>query len=81
MITSTPERIDQYVKQGLWENKTLHSLLGESRNRYPQMLAVADQPNRIELTGNKSTETILFGARSSQYKFGMRICKSWFNKG
>ena len=51
MITSTPERIDQYVKQGLWENKTLHSLLGESRNRYPQMLAVADQPNRIELTG------------------------------
>ena len=51
MITSTPKRIDQYVKQGLWENKTLHSLLGESRNRYPQILAVADQPNRIELTG------------------------------
>lgn len=51
MITSPPERIDHYVKQGLWENKTLHSLLGESRNRYPQTLAVADQPNRIELTG------------------------------
>jgi cyclohexanecarboxylate-CoA ligase len=54
MITSSPERIDKYVKQGLWENKTLHSLLGESRNRYPQTLAVADQPNRIALTGTNA---------------------------
>ena len=54
MITSTPERIDQYVKQGLWENKTLHGLLRESRNKHPQTLAVADQPNRIELTGTNS---------------------------
>ena len=51
MITSTPERIDQYTKAGLWENKTLHELLAVSRHRYPETLAVADQPNREELTG------------------------------
>ena len=54
MITSTPERIEQYTRLGLWENSTLHSLLRDSCNRYPERLAVADQPNRIELTGTNA---------------------------
>lgn len=53
MITSPSERIEKYTQNGWWENRTLHSLLRERTQQTPDLLAVADQPNRAELTGNQ----------------------------
>lgn len=51
MHTSPQTRIDELTAQGLWGSETLHSLLADRAAAEPDRLAVADQPNRIELTG------------------------------
>ncbi|PLW70273.1 class I adenylate-forming enzyme family protein [Pseudohalioglobus lutimaris] len=55
MITSNPERIDKLTRAGVWGEDTLHQLLTHHVAERPDMLAVADQPNRKELTpGNNA---------------------------
>ena len=55
MITSNPERIDKLTRAGVWGDDTLHQLLTHHVAERPDMLAVADQPNRKELTpGNNA---------------------------
>ena len=54
MITSPQHRIDKYTTRGWWGTDTLHSLLQEAVRKHPDRLAVADQPNREELTGDSS---------------------------
>lgn len=51
MITSSQQRIDDYTARGWWGNDTLHSLLATAAAEYPDRTAVADQPNRDQLTG------------------------------
>ena len=52
MYTSPQARIDELTAQGLWGKQTLHALLAEQAAAHPHSLAVADQPNREELTGD-----------------------------
>jgi acyl-CoA synthetase (AMP-forming)/AMP-acid ligase II len=50
MQTSSPERIHRLTEQGYWGNDTLHQLLADWAEQQPGKLAVADQPNKAELT-------------------------------
>lgn len=52
MITTKPERIDALTRAGKWGNETLHGLLALQATARPEALAVKDQPNRQELTGD-----------------------------
>ena len=52
MITTPTERIKNYTDKGWWGNKTLHEQLAKVANQHPNRLAVADQSNRSELTGD-----------------------------
>ncbi len=54
MITSSDQRISDYHQKGWWGDETLHDLLALQANNKPDLLAVADQPNRHELTGQKA---------------------------
>ena len=53
MRTTPKGRIDDYTNRGWWGSDTLHSKLAEAANACSDMLAVADQPNRQELTGDE----------------------------
>ena len=52
MITSSPQRIADYRARGWWGDITLHSMLRQHAAQHPELLAVADQPNRDVLTGD-----------------------------
>ena len=54
MITSSSQRIKEYTDRGWWGNKTLHDFLADQVKTNPELLAVADQPNRDELTGDEA---------------------------
>ena len=51
MHTTDPGRIEQLTEEGLWGTDTLHSLLANQVATRPDALAVADQPNKEDLTG------------------------------
>ena len=53
MITSPKQRIADYRERGWWGDDTLHGLLASKALEYPDRLAVADQPNRLDLTDDK----------------------------
>ena len=53
MITSAKQRISDYRERGWWGDDTLHGLLASNAKQYPDTLAVADQPNRLDLTGDE----------------------------
>ena len=53
MYTTPQERIDELTRLGLWGTRTLHGLLSDCATDRPDALAVADQPNRAELTGEE----------------------------
>jgi acyl-CoA synthetase (AMP-forming)/AMP-acid ligase II len=53
MITSPKQRISDYRECGWWGDDTLHGLLASKALEYPDRLAVADQPNRLDLTGDE----------------------------
>lgn len=52
MKTSSPQRIKDYTEREWWGQETLHSLLQTQVKVNPDLIAVADQPNREELTGD-----------------------------
>ena len=52
MITSSESRIKALTAAGDWGDATLHGLLAGHAATRPQQLAVRDQPNREELTGD-----------------------------
>ena len=52
MKTSSSQRIKDYTERGWWGQETLHSLLQTQTQVNPDLLAVADQPNREEITGD-----------------------------
>ena len=52
MKTSSPQRIKDYTEREWWGQETLHSLLQTQAKVNPDLIAVADQPNREELTGD-----------------------------
>ncbi|MBT8114730.1 MAG: acyl--CoA ligase [Arenicella sp.] len=54
MITSPQKRIDEYTTRGWWGSETLHSLLAKAARLSPQRLAVADQPNREQLSDGEA---------------------------
>tara|TARA_R110002110_G_scaffold205066_4_gene416814 strand:+ start:6555 stop:8231 length:1677 start_codon:yes stop_codon:yes gene_type:complete len=51
MQTTPPQRIQELTEQGLWGTDTLHGLLAKRAASHPDALALADQPNRADLTG------------------------------
>jgi acyl-CoA synthetase (AMP-forming)/AMP-acid ligase II len=51
MKTSSAERIRRLTEEGYWGRETLHDLLADWAARQPDRLAVADQPNKADLTG------------------------------
>lgn len=54
MITTDQARIDELTASGHWSaDITLHGLLSRHALEQPLRLAVKDQPNRLELTGDK----------------------------
>ena len=55
MITTKPERIRALTAEGSWGTDTLHGLLAGHVQAQPQRLAVKDQPNREQLTGDYQT--------------------------
>ena len=52
MKTSPERRISELTSSGHWGGETLHSLLAQHASDKPRALAVKDQPNRLELTGD-----------------------------
>ncbi|MCH1491640.1 MAG: acyl--CoA ligase [Luminiphilus sp.] len=52
--TSAPERIHKLTEAGFWGRDTLHGLLARQVTQQPQALAVADQPEKEQLTGAPS---------------------------
>lgn len=52
MITSSAQRIADYRERGWWGDLTLHGMLRQHAQHNPDLLAVADQPNRQALTGD-----------------------------
>ena len=52
MITSSESRIKALTDAGYWGDETLHDLLAGHAARRSRQLAVRDQPNREELTGD-----------------------------
>ena len=52
MITSPQQRIKEYTERNWWGHETLHDFLQRQVEKNPELLAVADQPNRGELTGD-----------------------------
>ncbi len=50
MITTSPQRIEEFTRQGWWGTTTLHELLFQRADEHPDLLAVADQPNRAAIT-------------------------------
>ena len=52
MRTTSQTRIDSLTAAGLWSGDTLHGLLERNASQRPDGLAVRDQPNRSELTGD-----------------------------
>lgn len=53
MITTDQARIDELTASGSWSaDLTLHGLLSRHALEQPLRLAVKDQPNRLELTGD-----------------------------
>ncbi len=52
MITSSPERVAALSATGAWREQTLDSLLARHGNERPGVIAVKDQPNREQLTGD-----------------------------
>jgi acyl-CoA synthetase (AMP-forming)/AMP-acid ligase II len=52
MRTTPQARIDAMTAAGLWSGETLHALLERHASQRPGDLAVRDQPNRAELTGD-----------------------------
>lgn len=52
MITSSAQRIADYRERGWWGDLTLHGMLRQHAQQNPDLLAVADQPNRQALTGD-----------------------------
>jgi len=53
MQTTPVERIEELTAKGLWGTDTLHGLLARQAASNPDRLAVADQPNRAELTADE----------------------------
>ncbi len=53
MITSSPDRIRAYTEKGWWGDLTLHHALRKTALSIPEQLAVADQHNREQLTGDQ----------------------------
>ena len=51
MQTSTNTRIRALTERGFWGQDSLHGLLAERVAQEPHALAVADQPDKMELTG------------------------------
>ena len=52
MITTSQKRIDALTTSGRWGTETLHSMLAVHARLRPDQLAVKDQPNREQLTGD-----------------------------
>jgi cyclohexanecarboxylate-CoA ligase len=52
MITTSPDRIAAMTATGAWGSDTLHGLLARHAAERPDHLAVKDQPNREQLTGD-----------------------------
>lgn len=52
MITTSQERIAALTAAGTWGTDTLHGLLARHASGQPERLAVKDQPNRKDLTGD-----------------------------
>jgi len=50
--TSSTERIEKLTTAGLWGHRTLHGLLAQQVLDHPDTLAVADQPDKLALTGS-----------------------------
>ena len=50
MITTTPQRIEEFTRQGWWGSTTVHDVLSQRADEHPDLLAVADQPNRGAIT-------------------------------
>ena len=53
MKTSSPQRIAEYREKGWWGDLSLHGCMRQHAEQNPDLLAVADQPNRADLTGEK----------------------------
>ncbi len=53
MITSSAQRIQALTSDGRWGTQTLHGLLSKHARDRPSCLALKDQPNREDLTGDR----------------------------
>jgi acyl-CoA synthetase (AMP-forming)/AMP-acid ligase II len=51
MITSSADRIKEYTDKGWWADDTFHSLVESTSRLDPERLAVADPPNKNDLSG------------------------------
>ena len=73
MHTTPQARIDELTAAGLWGNDTLHSLLAVQAASHPDRLAVADQPNREELTGEPARRLSFSELDSASDKLALQL--------
>ena len=73
MHTTPQARIDELTAAGLWGDDTLHSLLAAQAASHPERLAVADQPNREELTGEPARRLSYSELDTASYKLALQL--------
>ena len=53
VILVSKERIEKYVREGWWDNKTLIGIFLDNVSRNPDRTAIVDPPNKEALVGLK----------------------------
>jgi acyl-CoA synthetase (AMP-forming)/AMP-acid ligase II len=81
MITTPSERIEEYTRQGWWDDTTLHALLWRNSAAHPDRLAVADQPNREALTGHAPLRLNYAQLRSASTNLACRLLDRGVGQG
>lgn len=81
MITSSPQRIEQFTRLGWWGDLTLHELLWQRVAEHPQMLAVADQPNRESFTGGAPCRLNYAELNHAAYNLASQLLKLGIGSG
>lgn len=81
MITTPSDRIEKFTRMGWWDQTTLHAKLWEASAAHPDRLAVADQPNRTELTGQEALRLDYGQLRNAAVNLACRLLNRGINPG
>lgn len=81
MITTSPQRIEEFTRQGWWGTTTLHELLFQRAGEHPDLLAVADQPNREAITDGEPLRLNYHELRHASINLAMKLQRHGIGAG